>query len=87
MGESFYSEIHYRVIYSFQRTEHNAEQQAHGNIYNTPGVCGLSYHLIKAISGTGHVAGQASKRVNERVGVGVGGWGLPFCNHHLIHHI
>lgn len=68
MGESSYSEIHYRVIYSFQRIEHNAEQQAHGNIYNTPGVCGLSYDLIKAFSGTIHVAGQASKRVNGCVG-------------------
>lgn len=39
--------FYYRAIYSLQGSEHNAKQQAHGNIYNTPGVCGRSYHLIK----------------------------------------
>lgn len=26
-----------------RRSGHNAEQQAHGNIYNTPGVCVLGH--------------------------------------------
>ena len=62
MDESSYSEFHYRAIYSFQKREHNAEQQAHGNIYNTPGVCGRSYHLIKEFAGTIQVIGQASQQ-------------------------
>lgn len=53
-------QFHYGAIYSFQRSEHNAEQQAHGNSYNTPGVCGQSYHLIKEFAGAIHAAGQAS---------------------------
>lgn len=45
--ESSYSEFHYRAICSFQESEPSAERQAHGNIYNAPGVCGRSEHLIK----------------------------------------
>lgn len=60
MDESFYSEFHYRAVYSVQKSEHNAEQQAHGNIYDSPGVCGRSYHLIKESAGTIQVVRQAS---------------------------
>lgn len=61
MDESSYSEFHYGAIYSFQKSEHNGKQRAHGNIYNTPGVCGRSCHLIKESAGTIQVVGQASE--------------------------
>lgn len=60
VDESFYREFHYRAVYSVQKSEHNAEQQAHGNIYDAPGVCGRSYHLIKESAGTIQVVRQAS---------------------------
>lgn len=56
-------EFHYPTIYSSQKAELSAGQQAHGNIFHTTGVCGRSCHLIKAITGTVRAAGQPSQRV------------------------
>lgn len=47
--------------YSLKKSEHKAGQQAHGNIYNTPGECGLLCHLIKGFAGTFQVEEQESQ--------------------------
>lgn len=83
VDELFY--FYYRAIYSFQDSEHNAKQQAHGNIYNTPGVCGRSYHLIKESAGTIQVVRRASwPPASTRTRSKKSGRELPLCNHFLI---
>lgn len=83
VDELFY--FYNRAIYSFQESEHNAKQQAHGNIYNTPGVYGRSYHLIKESAGTIQVVRRASwLPASAKTRSKKSGRELPLCNHFLI---